>query len=60
MKDLHRRFYINNVYRTKDDKLVVFLGYQDGPLNTTHGFFRDLNDPNTFFGMSLTEISFLY
>jgi hypothetical protein len=49
MKDLHKRFYVNNVYRTRDNRLVVFLGLQDKSI--THGFFRDLNDSKTFFGL---------
>ena len=60
MKDLNKRFYVNNVYRTIKNKLVVFLGYQDGALGKTHGFFRHLNDPNTFFGLKLSEIVFIY
>jgi hypothetical protein len=29
MKNLHKRFYPNNVYRTKNGQLVVFLGFQE-------------------------------
>ncbi len=53
---------INNVYQEKSNgRLVVFLGYQYGcealrDLAMTHGFFRELNDPNTFFGLKLTEV----
>ena len=59
-KHLHRRFYVNNVYNSRSNGLVVFLGYQDGPLSKTHGFFRHVNDSNTFFGLKLTEIIFIY
>lgn len=51
---------MNNVYRTKGNELVVFLGYQDGPLGETHGFFRELKDPDTFFGLKLEDIVFTY
>jgi len=67
LNKLNNRFYVNNVYRTKADavaggeshgnKLVVFLGYQD---NKHFGFFRELNNPNTFFGLRLSEIIFTY
>jgi hypothetical protein len=57
---LNNRFYVNNVYRTKAGELVVFLGYQDGTLGNTHGFFRELKNPNTFFGLRLSQISFIY
>ncbi len=57
---LNKRFYPNNVYRTNDDELVVFLAFQDGELGKTHGFFRKLNNPNTFFGLELSEIQFTY
>lgn len=60
MKDLNKRFYPNNVYRTNKCELVVFLGLQDGDLGKTHGFFRRLNTPNTFFGLRLSEIVFIY
>lgn len=60
MRDLNKRFYINNVYRTKKNELVVFLGLQDGKLVETHGFFRNLNDSKTFFGLALNQITFIY
>ena len=54
---LNTRFYVNNVYRTKDGGLVVFLGYQDV---AGFGFFRELKNPNTFFGLKLSDILFTY
>ena len=56
---LNNRFYVNNVYRTKGGELVVFLGYQDGALGKTHGFFREFNT-KTFFGLPLSEVSSIY
>ena len=50
------KLIINNVYRTKSGETVVFLGYQDGVLAYTHGFFRTLGKPDTFFGLKLSEI----
>jgi len=57
---LARRFYPNNVYRTKAGVLVVFLGVQDGDLGKKFGFFRELNNPKTFFGLKLSDILFTY
>lgn len=67
LNELQRRFYVNNVYRTKytaivanqpfGDKLVVFVGLQD---IKGYGFFRELNNPNTFFGLKLSDITFIY
>jgi len=51
-----KKFLVNNIYRTKSGKLVVFLGYQDGTLRDTRGFFREFHNPNTFFGLNLEEI----
>ena len=48
-----KELFINNVYRLKDGGLVVFLGYQD---NKSFGFFRELNNPDTFFGLKLTKL----
>ena len=54
---LNNRFYINNVYRTKNNELVIFLGYQDVK---GFGFFRELKNPHTFFGLKLKDIVFTY
>ena len=51
------KLIVNNLYQQRNNgRLVVFLGYQDGDLGNTHGFFRELNDPNTFFGLCLTQV----
>jgi len=55
---MKREFFINNTYRTKKGELVVFLGFQDAKRNgKTHGFFRYVANPNTFFGLKLSEIA---
>ena len=49
------KFEVNQVYTLKG-KQVVFLGNQDGPKGHLLGFFRELANPDTFFGAHLSQV----
>ena len=50
---MKKQLIINEVYQLDDKTKVVFLGYQD----IKHfGFFRELSNPDTFFGYRISKI----